>query len=151
MPTDTANEEEGICSNWGSRRKGKFRLTRWFQLIAQVMACCVDKGRLSGPSEDEKFWHVKHSLWSTAIYMWQQLISIVATIVFNHLIKKKIKRMMRLVLKTFLNFHWFYLSFWQWRVSWWGNISFSWAVLLTVLRQTLLNLFTWPVFGGSWN
>lgn len=30
--------------------EGKIRLTQCFQLIAQIMICCISKGRLSGPS-----------------------------------------------------------------------------------------------------
>lgn len=139
VPTDTANEEEGICSSWRSRRKGKIRLTQWFQQIPQIMACCVDKGRLSDPNEDEKLWHVKHSLWSTAMHMWQQLISIVATIVFNDLITKRKKEWWELHIKIFITFIDFTFLF-DTGLSWCGNISLSWAVLLALLNQTSLNL-----------
>lgn len=35
--------------------EGKIRLTQGFQVIAQIMSCCIDKGRLSGPSWDESY------------------------------------------------------------------------------------------------
>jgi len=36
------------------QKEGKIRLRRSLQQIAETIACCADKGRLSGPSEDEK-------------------------------------------------------------------------------------------------
>lgn len=146
VPTYTANEEEGICSNWRRRGKAKIRSMQWFQQIAQIVACCVDKGRLLDPNEDKKLWHVKHLLWSTAMHMWQ-LNSIVATIFFNDFITKRKKEWWELHLKifrTFIDFTFLFDS----GVSWCGNISLSWAVLLTVLHQTSLNLSS--LFGGTW-
>lgn len=35
--------------------EGKIRLTQGFQIIAQIVAYCLDKGRLSDPSDNENY------------------------------------------------------------------------------------------------
>lgn len=129
-------DEEEMGSNWGNKRKDQVD-TISFQLIAQIMACHIYKG----DSQVQVRMRVMICKAFTAIHSCAFVTTsyyYCGNYSFHPLNKKQPNQQKKYKKWGFhlkLFFHWFYLFFWQWRISWWGNINLSWPGILIILRQ----------------